>query len=34
MPLGEIVENGDVMPLVEQLLDADASDVSGSAGDE
>ncbi len=34
MALGEVVENGDVVALVEELLDADAADVSGSAGDE
>ena len=34
VPLGEIVKNGDRVSLFDELLDADASDVSGTAGDE
>ena len=34
MALGEIIENGDAMAGVEQLFDADAANIAGTAGDE
>ena len=34
MALGQVVENGDTVAEVEQLLDAHTADVPGAAGDE
>jgi hypothetical protein len=34
VPLRKVVEDGDMMAGVEELLDADRSDVPGPAGDE
>jgi hypothetical protein len=34
VPLGEVIENRDGVSGIEELLDANAADVSGAAGDE